>query len=107
MRTNDYSEVLDESGYAPSLFDTSECNFCKRTTGKIDRHEVFHGTGRREISKRYGCWVTLCHTCHMMLHNGKLGDYEKKLQKDCQRKAQVHYVWSTSEFIELFGKNYT
>lgn len=104
--TNEYGEGLDRNGYAPSLFDTGECYFCKRITEKLDRHEVFHGQSRRDRSKRYGCWVTLCHTCHMMLHNGKMPDAEAALKKECQRKAQIHYVWSTDEFIILFGKNY-
>lgn len=104
--TNEYSEEIDRNGYAPSLFDTDECYICGRTSGKLDRHEIFHGAGRRERSKYYGCWCVLCHTCHMMLHNGKMPEAEKNLQQVCQRKAQIHYVWSADEFRNFFGKNY-
>lgn len=104
---NEYYELLDRNGYVPSLIhEDGRCYFCKRTDRKLDRHEVFHGTGNREKSKRYGCWVELCHSCHEALHNGKTVYLEKRLKRDVQHMAMVHYVWSEDEFRNIFGKSF-
>ena len=59
---NEYGEKLDRNGYAPSIikppFEADACFICGYS-GKLVRHEVFHGPNRTK-SKNYGCWVKLC-----------------------------------------------
>lgn len=96
---------LDKNGYAPSIVqDIEGCYLCARQTGKLDRHEIFHGAFR-EKSKAYGLWVTLCHECHMTLHQ-KNARLDALLKQQGQREAMQRYGWATAEFIEHFGKNY-
>lgn len=83
----------------------NRCFICGRTDGKLDRHEIFHGEAYREKSKEYGLWVTLCHTCHMHLHQlDKKSD--KRLKRLGQKRAMERYRWTTADFISHFGKNY-
>lgn len=102
---NRFGQVLDSNGYAPSLFgNTPVCVNCRRTNGKMDRHEIFHGAYRKK-SKALGLWCYLCHDCHMKLHQSK-AELDYKLKRDAQSVAQIIYGWGTAEFIQEFGKNY-
>lgn len=102
---NEYGATLDRNGYAPSIVqDIEGCYFCARQTGKLDRHEIFHGAFRKK-SKALGTWVTLCHTCHMALHQSD-ADLDALLKRQGQRQAMSHYGWNEAEFIQQFGKNY-
>lgn len=61
--------MLDRNGYAPSILDGHDkyhCWLCdKNGSGKLDRHEIYHGPFR-EKSKALGLWVHLCHSeCHL------------------------------------------
>ena len=103
---NEYGEPLDRNGYAPSLIsDRNECALCGRTTGKLDRHEIFGGALRTK-SKNFGCWCLLCHEpCHLTeVHQN--AETRRNLRKICQAVAMEHYGWNKSEFIKRFGKNY-
>ena len=105
MPRNEYGIELDRNGYAPSIISNERrCYRCRRTDGKIDRHEVYHGPNRTR-SKNLGCWVYLCHGCHMDLHNTD-PDFDAQLKIDCEDIALNYYGWSTSDFRRNFGKNY-
>jgi uncharacterized protein YlaI len=82
----------------------TKCWICSRSTGKLDRHEIFHGASR-EKSKRLGLWLTLCHECHLRLHQ-KESRYDKLLKIKGQEKAMEYYGWSEKDFIKQIGKNY-
>jgi hypothetical protein len=41
-------------------------------------HEVFEGTGRRQLSIKYGMQVKLCNVCHAAVHNCPELDLELK-----------------------------
>lgn len=102
---NEYGATLDRNGYAPSIVqDIEGCYFCARRDGKLDRHEIFHGAYRQK-SKALGLWVTLCHSCHMALHQ-KNARLDEILKRQGQREAMQLYGWTTAEFIQRFGKNY-
>lgn len=107
--TNEYGVKLDRNGYAPSImkvtFMDSPCCFeCGVMSGKIDRHEVFHGA-YREKSKRLGLWVNLCHECHMRLHQ-RDAHMDRALKNVTQQMAMIHYKWTEDDFRKEFGKNY-
>lgn len=98
---------MEENGYNPSIMQEipdHRCFLCGRTTGKLDRHEVFHGA-YREKSKELGLWVTLCHPCHMTLHHLE-PRLDKRLKRTGQSMAMRYYGWTLKKFIQEFGKNY-
>lgn len=104
--TNEFGVKLDYNGYAPSVIDRydSTCMLCRKR-GDLVRHEVFHGTANRAISKRLGAWVYLCPACHHALHNTDPAlDWE--LHQIGQLEVMKHYDWSVKDFRERFGKSY-
>lgn len=98
---------LDRNGYAPSLLDKAEntCYLCGRTSGKLDRHEVFNGAYRQK-SKKLGLWCSLCHIeCHLNgVHNN--AKIMRRLKQQAQKAAMKEYDWTIDEFREHFSKNY-
>lgn len=103
---NEYGISLDRNLYAPSIIqdDTSYCYLTFTETGKLDRHEVFHGP-YREKSKELGLWVVLAHDVHMQLHT-RSAEMDRQLKRIGQKIAMEHYGWTTEDFIQRFGKNY-
>jgi len=100
---------MDSNGYAPSLIKKSygecdSCFLCGRTSGKLDRHEIFHGPYRQK-SKRLGLWVTLCHECHMDLHQHD-ANKDRALKNLGQLVAMGEFKWNIYDFRREFGKNY-
>ena len=98
---------LDRNGYAPSLLNKAEntCYLCGRTSGKLDRHEVFNGAYRQK-SKKLGLWVSLCHfECHLNgVHNN--AKMNRRLKQQAQKAAMKEYGWTIDEFRNQFSKNY-
>ena len=99
--------TLDRNGYAPSIMQTDlgKCFRCGRTTGKLDRHEIY-GNANRQKSKRLGLWVVLCHQdCHL---NG--AHAQKKIADALKQAGQVAamktYHWTKEDFIREIGRNY-
>ena len=108
--TNEFGAPLDSNGYAPSILtgDTESCFVCYYPV--TARHEVFFGTGKRELSKRYGLWLPLCAPHgdmvghHVEQHND--ADKRANMQSWAQRVAMDTYGWSIDDFTRIFGKNY-
>lgn len=107
---NGYGQELDRNGYAPSIVqDKCECYICHTQSGKIDRHEIFHGSLYRDKSKKFGLWIYLCHEHHMWLHNSPQPERKElvsRLQKKAQARAMDCYRWDLDMFRQRFGKNY-
>lgn len=107
---NEYGEALDRNGYAPSVFPETCCYYAQErscTGADLVRHEVFHhdmGGATRELSKRYGAWVTLCPVHHGYVHS--YPQITRTLQQDAQRRVMKRYGWTEDEFRKRFGKNY-
>ena len=93
--------MADRNGYNPSIIHDGDCYYCGRN--ETVRHEIFQGKNRT-VSKFYGCWLTLCPACHMMVHNDS--EISTGLKKVAQTKAMSRYGWSKKDFINVFGKNY-
>lgn len=72
--------------------------------GDLARHEVFGGYGRRNKSKKYGLWITVCPRCHEQIHMH--GDIARSLRAKAQEAAMEYYDWTISDFINEFGGNY-
>lgn len=82
------------------------CFVCLTTIG-LHRHHIFYGTGGRQLSEDYGCWVYLCGAHHNMtnysVHFNK--DFDLKLKRLCQKKWEAVHG-SREDFIKIFGRNY-
>ena len=105
MVTNGYGAALDRNNYAPSVVSSHlRCYICGRRTGKMDRHEVYHGP-YREKSKMLGCWVWLCYECHDRLHH-KGGGLDAELKAAVQPIVMAYYEWTEDDFRARFGKSY-
>ena len=95
---------MDRNGYNPSILgDYAFCAICGKN-GPLQRHEVFHGANRPK-SKKYGLWISICPSCHSIIHNSD-GALDRRLKRQAQEQAQTVYGWSTAEFRLIFGKNY-
>lgn len=105
MRKNEFGEVLDRNGYAPSIAPpVTGCRICCRTDRPLQRHEVFHGANRQK-SKAYGCWIEVCPQCHEAIHR-KSGALDRGLKAWMQGLCRKRYGWDVEEFRARFGKNY-
>lgn len=82
---------------------TSECIECGAPA--TDTHHLVYGSGRRELSDRYGLTVRLCHRCHMLLHSSAGAEMARRYRQlgETMFLLQGHTV---EEFVEIFGKNY-
>lgn len=97
---------MDSNGYNRSLFITHEgvCYYCHKS-GSTIRHEVFHGTANREISKKVGTWLYLCPECHAKVHTGvhtggpNSPTMEEKLQKKAEELFRTTY---SADFTKVF-----
>ena len=97
---------MGSNGYKPSIMATTagECYLC-HFVGDTARHEVYYGTGTRELSKRYGLWVDLCPRCHDEVHAEPEGEKAKKLRTDAEQ-AFIAEGHSQAEFTRIFITGY-
>jgi hypothetical protein len=68
-------------------------------------HEVYEGSGRRQISIRYGMQVRLCIFCHKDVQEHPLQGRDLELKQEFQRKFEAEGN-GRDEFIKLFSCNY-
>lgn len=83
----------------------NECWFCG-TRKNLHIHEVFFGSGKRALSIKYGCCVSLCAT-HHNLSNASVHfnrEMDLNLKKAMQKKFMEKYP--NLDFIKIFRKNY-
>lgn len=87
--------------------DMEHCLVCG-TTQNIHKHEIFFGTGKRQLSIKYGLVVPLCGKHHNLSNVGVHFDsmLNEKLHTLGQEKAMKYYEWTTEDFINIFGRNY-
>lgn len=83
--------------------------YSERVYGTV-RHEIFFGTANRKKSIKYGLVVFIKPEDHNMstygVHGSKGHEFDMYLKKMGQERAMDEYGWTTSEFIDIFGKNY-
>lgn len=95
---------MNRNGYNDSIingFEDGVCYLCGRTG--TARHEIFYGTGTRDLSKRYGLWVCLCPKCHELVHADRQGDRARMLEAVAE--TAFERAGHTREgFIRIFVK---
>ena len=79
------------------------CRYCG--TPYASTHEVYEGTGRRQISIKYKMQVKLCPICHEDIQTHPLQGRDLELKQEFQRKFEADRH-SRDEFIKLFIFNY-
>ena len=86
-----------------------------RESGGAERHEVFFGTGQRDISIRFGFQVDLCPELHLEIHKGtEWGQKEDLLWKqayqtvymDCLEADGLTRDEALAAWMHLIGRNY-
>lgn len=86
-----------------------------RETGGAERHEVFFGTGQRDISIEYGFQVDLCPELHWEIHQEtEWGRKEDLLWKqtyqtvymDCLEADGLTRDEALATWMHLIGRNY-
>lgn len=93
--------VPDSKRFSILTVDMKHCYICGAFTG-LQKHEIFGGMGRRELSKYYGLVVPLCTKCHDDVHKKK--HIAIPLKQDGQKSFEKHYP--NEYFLEVFGRNY-
>ena len=88
-----------------SIMPKNDLYSIKRETGLV-RHEVFYGTGKRELSIKYGLVIFLTPKMHNMSNQGIHFDrkFDLKVKKIAQAKFEETHT--REEFINIFGKSY-
>lgn len=113
MKQRTYKQTkLEKNRYSILTDDMCRCAECGEIFDKkeIQLHEVYFGSGKRQLSIKYGLVIPLY---WVEFHNqieckGIHFDKEMclKWQKIAQIKAMAYYGWSKQEFIDIFGISY-
>ena len=85
----------------PTINDT--CYICNAPYAQT--HEVYYGTGKRQLSIEYGMQCKLCerhHTGTEGIHKDPYFDF--KVKQLYQKRFEEKY--SRKEFVKVFGRNY-
>lgn len=77
-----------------------KCVVCGKKRDNL--HEVFYGTGKRQLSIKYGCVIPLCYQCHIKIHKDSVLSIIWKVK--CQEMFEKAYP--NLDFMEIFGKSY-
>lgn len=74
----------------------------------LQKHHIFHGEGRREVSDRHGFWVYLQAKYHSAalggLHAHPNSGLDLQLKRLCQREYEK--VYGTEAFFEIFHEDF-
>ena len=89
----------------------AECYLCHGMAE--ERHHIFHGANRSK-SEEDGCWVYLCHGCHMALHSlpshlvvgGEDMTVDMWLKRICQAQWMHERGATVEDFIGRYGRSY-
>lgn len=97
-------KIPDSQRFSIITNDLLRCYVCGAFTG-IELHEIFFGSGRRDLSKVYGLVVPLCEQCHRGTNgvHGKNG-HELDLQLKAIGEAAFESHYPESNFIKVFGR---
>jgi hypothetical protein len=103
---------LEKDRFSIIVTDMNRCAECQtpHKRSELNYHEVFYGTGKRQLSIKYGLVIPLCTCC---CHNqvectGIHFDKElcSKWHKIGQKAFMEYYNKSADEFRKIFGRNY-
>lgn len=65
------------------------CRYCGTVFAQT--HEIFEGTGRRQLSIRYKMQVKVCDRCHKDIMSHPLTGRDLELKKECQAIFEQQY----------------
>ena len=83
----------------------NECWFCGAKRN-LNIHECFFGTGKRALSIKYGCCVSLCATHHNLSNTSVHHNREMDLNLKREMQKKFERVYPELDFIKIFGKSY-
>lgn len=83
--------------------ENSLCEVC--CTPYAETHEVFYGTGQRQLSIRYGLQAILCAEHHRG-SNGPHHNRERDLELKKREQKRFERLHGHEKFMKLFGRNY-
>ncbi len=91
--------------YSIVMKEMNHCIVCQ-TTSNLHIHEVFYGTGKRQLSIKYGCCVSLCGRHHNLSNEGV--HFNKTLDNKLKQHTQKKFIetYPDLDFLKIFGRNY-
>ena len=98
-RTYSLSKAEKER-YSILTSNLDKCVLCPKKRDNL--HEIFYGSGKRQLSIEYGLVIPLCYQCHLKIHRDSV------LQAIWHVKGQITFEehYPDLDFLEIFGKNY-
>lgn len=72
----------------------------------IHKHEIFYGSGRRQLSIKYGLVVPLCARHHNMSKDGVHFNQILNLKLKQQGQKAFEHKYPDLDFVKIFGRNY-
>ena len=80
--------------------DLDNCVLCPKK--RTNLHEIFYGTGKRQLSIKYGLVIPLCYQCHIEMHRNSV------MQAIWHVKGQEAFEkeYPDLDFLEVFGRSY-
>src|SRR5574344_1438711 len=113
MKQRTYKQAkMEKDRFSIIVTDMNKCAECHtyHKRSELNYHEVFYGTGKRQLSIKYGLVIPLCACCcHNQLEcTGIHFDKEvcSKWHKIGQKVFMEYYNKSADEFRKIFGRNY-
>ena len=99
-----HKKIHDSQRFSIIAKDLRRCYVCGSFAG-IELHEIFFGSGRRDLSKEFGLVVPLCDQCHRGTKgvHGKNG-HELDMQLKAIGEAAFDNHYPELNFIKIFGK---
>ena len=79
------------------------CVICGKKRANL--HEVFYGTGKRQLSIKYGCVIPLCYQHHIDIHDKGKGKILSTIWK-VKTQEMFEKAYPNLSFRDIFGKNY-
>jgi hypothetical protein len=99
---------VEKERYSIFTSDLKHCIECGRTG--VNLHEIFYGTGKRQLSIKYGTVIPLCNSLHHNQVESKGIHFDRILCDKWHKKGQLKYMEyynkTEEEFREVFGRSY-
>lgn len=86
--------------------DLDKCIICGKFP--VNKHEIFFGNGKRQLSIEYGLVIPLCTETHHNQAEQKGIHFDSKLREEWHIRGQNKFeeVYPELDFLEIFGRNY-
>lgn len=97
---------LERNRYSILTDDLEHCIICG--SYPVNKHEIFFGTGKRQLSMKYGLVIPLCLEYHHNQIAQKGIHFDKDLCDYWHIKGQTAFEekYPDLDFLKIFGKNY-